>query len=158
MTRVNQGLILLFAMVVVLTLIRFILPYGISEADNILPNVYSPKKKGNAKQHLTDILAHNLWDEGRGAIVASNNGTESDRLVFAGSQGETHQESASSALKLVGVSRVDGFAVVESAEGIKHYATGALLPDGSRLDEVLEYGVRISKSGKNELLYLFGKN
>ena len=158
MTRLNQGLILLFAMVVALTLIRIILPYDISETDNILPEVYSPQKKDNAKQYLTDILAHNLWDKDRGALVAVNNGAESDQSSSSGLQVQSHQDQAISGLMLVGVSRVDGFAVIESAEGIKRYEAGALLPDGSRLDEVLEYGVRISKSGKNEQLYLFGKN
>ena len=67
MPSVNQVYVFAFLAVVALTLIRLLLPYGISDTKNILPEVYSPQKKDNAKQYLTDILAHNLWDEERAA-------------------------------------------------------------------------------------------
>ena len=59
---------------------------------------------------------------------------------------------AEQSFDLLGVSRGEAefFAVIESPEGIKRYAPGAILPDGSQLEEVLEYGVRISKEGEDE--------
>jgi len=103
-------------------------------------------------------LAHNLWHESRGVLVAASNGAESDQPSADELQARALQEQAASSLMLVGVSRFEGIAVFKSAQGIKRYKAGALLPEGSRLEEVLEYGVRISKSGENEHLYLFGKN
>ena len=164
MGKVNQGFLLLLTMIAALTVLRLVLPYGLSATKSILPEVYSLKKKDNAEQYLTDILAHNLWHESRGVLVAASNGAESDQSsadalqAQAQAQARALQEQAASSLMLVGVSRFEGIAVFKSAQGIKRYKAGALLPEGSRLEEVLEYGVRISKSGENEHLYLFGKN
>ena len=158
MGKVNQGFLLLLAMIAAVTVLRLVLPYGLSATKSILPEVYSLQKKHNAEQYLTDILAHNLWHESRGVLVAASNGAESDQLSADELQARALQEQAASSLMLVGVSRFEGIAVFKSAQGIKRYKAGALLPEGSRLEEVLEYGVRISKSGENEHLYLFGKN
>ena len=162
MGKVNQGFLLLLAMIAALTVLRLVLPYGLSATKSILPEVYSLQKKDSAEQYLTDILAHNLWHESRGVLVAAINGAESDQSsadeLQAQAQARALQEQAASSLTLVGVSRFEGIAVFKSAQGIKRYKAGALLPEGSRLEEVLEYGVRISKSGENEHLYLFGKN
>ena len=162
MGRVNQGFLLLLAMLAAVTVLRLVLPYGLSETQSILPEVYSLQKKDNAEQYLTDILAHNLWDKSRGALVAASNSTQlgqlsADALQEQARQEQALQEQAASALILVGVSKFEGFAVFKSTQGIKRYKTGALLPQGSRLEEVLEYGVRMSKSGENEHLFLFGK-
>jgi len=157
MGKVNQGFFLLLAMIAAVTVLRLVLPYGLSATKSILPEVYSLQKKDDAEQFLTDILAHNLWHESRGVLVAANNGAESDQLSAEELQAPALQEQAVSPLMLVGVSRFEGIAVFKSAQGIKRYKSGALLPEGSRLEEVLEYGVRISKSGENEHLYLFGK-
>ena len=160
MGKVNQGFLLLLTMIAALTVLRLVLPYGLSATKSILPEVYSLQKKDNAEQYLTDILAHNLWHESRGVLVAASNGAESDQSSADELQAQARalQEQAASSLTLVGVSRFEGIAVFKSAQGIKRYKAGALLPEGSRLEEVLEYGVRISKSGENEHLYLFGKN
>jgi hypothetical protein len=161
MGKVNQGFFLLLAMIAAVTVLRLVLPYGLSATKSILPEVYSLQKKDNAEQFLTDILAHNLWHESRGVLeannVAANSGAGSDQLSADELQARALQEQAASSLMLVGVSRFEGIAVFKSAQGIKRYKSGALLPEGSRLEEVLEYGVRISKSGENEHLYLFGK-
>lgn len=160
MTRVNQGLILLFVAVATATLIRLLLPFGFSETKDILPEVYSIQKKSAAEQYLTDILAHNLWDEDRIALGSANNSAESGQAMSEGSPIELAQGGPASLLTLMGVSRGVGgvFAVIEFDQRTERYIPGELLPDGSRLEEVLEYGVRISKSGKDERLYLFGKN
>ena len=163
MSRVNQGFLLVLAMLAAVTVLRLVLPYGLSATQSILPEVYSLQKKDNAEQYLTDILAHNLWDKSRGALVAAGDGAQrgqlsADALQEQARQEQALQEQAASALILVGVSKVEGVAVFKSTQGIKRYKTGALLPQGSRLEEVLEYGVRMSKSGENEHLYLFGKN
>jgi hypothetical protein len=134
------------------------LPFGLPETKTILPEVYSLQKKDRAEQHLTDILAHNLWHESRGVLEPANDGVESAQASAEELQARALQEQTASTIMLVGVSRFEGIAVFKSAQGIKRYKTGALLPEGSRLEEVLEYGVRISKSGENEHLYLFGKN
>ena len=162
MGKVNQGFLLLLAIIAAVTVLRLVLPYGLSATKSILPEVYSLQKKDNAEQFLTDILARNLWHESRGVLeannVAANSGAGSDQLSADELQARALQEQAASSLMLVGVSRFEGIAVFKSAQGIKRYKAGALLPEGSRLEEVLEYGVRISKSGENEHLYLFGKN
>lgn len=163
MSRVNQGFLLILATIAVVTVFRLVLPYSLSTTQSILPEVYSLQKKDNAEQYLTDILAHNLWDKDRGALVAASNGAQpgqlsTDALQEQALQEQALQEQAASLLILVGVSKLEGIAVFKSPQGIKRYKTGALLPQGSRLEEVLEYGVRMSKSGKNEHRYLFGKN
>ena len=160
MTRVNQGFILLFVAVAAVTLIRLLLPFGFSETKNILPEVYSVQKKSAAEQYLADILAHNLWDEDRISLGLANNGAESGQSMGEGSPIEMVQGGPASLLKLMGVSRGEGgvFAVIEFDQRAERYIPGDQLPDGSRLEEVFEYGVRISKSGKDERLYLFGKN
>ena len=158
MGKVNQGFFLFLVVIVAVTVLRLLLPYGLPQTKTILPEVYSLQKKDNAEQYLADILAHNLWHESRGVLVAANNGVESAQSYADEIQARALQEQVASTIILVGVSRFEGIAVFKSAQGIKRYKTGALLPEGSRLEEVLEYGVRISKSGENEHLYLFGKN
>lgn len=160
MPRMNQAIILLFSIVAVITLIRLMLPYGIPDTKNILPEVYSPQNIDNAGQYLHDILARNLWDKERAALETTNSVTESGQSASEGNAGETNQEPPPGSLKLVGVSAAgsEPFAAIESDEGVQRYGPGELLPDGSRLEEVFVYGVRISNSGKYEQLYLFGKN
>jgi len=159
MSRGTQVIIALFATLTVLTVIRLILPYGISESKNVYPVVYSPGGKGSAEQQLAAILEYNLWEEGRTPLRVTNNSAEADRSAGEIAAIGLEQDENASLLKLTGISRGDGevFAVIESSAGTERYTLGEVLPDGSRLEEILEYGVRISESGSDERLYLFGK-
>ncbi len=157
MSKANQITLVLFAVVIAITLIRLLLPYGMEDKKNILPEVYSLKADDDTVGYLSAILENNLWDEKRGRLELT---TDIDNTTQVDAESPIEPQFLSdSSLQLLGVSRGEGefFAVIESTDGIKRYASGEVLPDGSQVEEVLEYGVRISKSGQHEQLYLFGK-
>ena len=160
MSRGAQVLISIFVAAIIVTLVRLILPYGISESKNVLPVVYSSGGSASAEPHLATILEYNLWEEGRAPLRVTSVSAESDLAASEAAAIRLAQEEKASRLRLTGISRGDGevFAVIESEASTERYTPGEMLPDGSRLEEILEYGVRISKSGSNERLYLFGKN
>jgi hypothetical protein len=160
MSRGTQVLISIFVTVTVVTLVRLILPYGISESKNVLPVVYSAGGSASAEPHLATILEYNLWEEGRAPLRVTNNRAGADQSASEAAAIALALDEKASRLRLTGISRGEGevFAVIESSASTERYTLGEMLPDGSRLEEILEYGVRISKSGSNERLYLFGKN
>ncbi len=173
MSRPMQVLAGLAAVVVVITIIRLLLPYGLSDTKDIVPEIYKTLKKEAPDQYLTDILAHNLWSQDRQPLTPSDNRVgpngeigSDDKVGFDGKVGSDGNESEELSrldnlpFKLIGISRGEAgfFAVIEFDEGIERFSPGELLPDGSQLEEVLEYGVRISKAGEDDRFYLFGKN
>ena len=108
--------------------------------------------------YLEQIFAHNLWDKDRTPLFREDK-SRANQQADSDSQGDAEVQTENNAWKLVGVSSEgqEPFAMIESADGVQRYIEGDVLPGGALLDEVLVYGIQISKSGKNERFYLFGK-
>ncbi|MDO9105608.1 MAG: hypothetical protein Q7U57_11690 [Methylovulum sp.] len=94
------------------------------------------------------ILAHNLWDKARGRIIDQNP-----------QRANPQQQQVASALaqwQLKGVKMPD-IAILQTADHLKIYHPGELLPDGARLQKVLIDGIILKRENKTENVYLFGK-
>jgi len=154
----NRLLVAGFSVLAIVTLVRLLIPFGVDETNSILPEVYAPDRRDAAEQYLVDILANNLWDEDRTPLEGASSGVEYASASSDEVRSQPGQTLASASMTLIGVSKADRFAVIEYAQAIDRFSPGAMLPDGSQLEEVLEYGVRVSKLGKSEHMYLFGKN
>lgn len=157
MAKARLVFIGLFGAVILITVVRLLLPYRMPTADAAAPDFNNEPDIENSEQYLSQILAHNLWDKDRTPLNVSIQGNINQSVPEG--QLATDIVEEDKAWKLVGVSNTDqeSFVMIESSDGVQRYEEGDFLPDGTLLNKVLAYGIQISKSGKNERLYLFGK-
>lgn len=133
-------------------------PYSVPAAQGVKPSAI-PLPATRQDGALAYILEHNIWDKDRNKLES--------RLRADGSIG-TREESAINAAaaeddhswQLLGVSQQGPtpIAIVETVTGIENYEVGDELPNGDRINEIMAFGIQISRLGEDENIYLFGKN
>lgn len=158
MIRAKQIYIILLAMVVSVIAVRLILPYKIPQGKVVMPELSYEYKVGSDEDLLKQVFAHNLWSRSRLPLTADDGFSLSENQQNTG-DGPVSEPKGNGSWKLVGVSNAQEppFAIIESEQVVENYIKGDLLPDGSTVDEILDYGIQTIKLGKNERFYLFGK-
>lgn len=146
------------AAILLLSVVRMLLPYRMPEVNSLVPEFDVRQSSDDSESYLENIFAHNLWDKDRTPLLVEDEG-QANQQANSLDQDDEDSQKENKSWKLVGVSSEgqEPFAMIESVEGMRRYIEGDVLPDGALLDEVLVYGIKISKSGKNERFYLFGK-
>jgi len=103
---------------------------------------------------LDAVLAHNLWDQGRGQVKISDN-------AATGSHG-TDSHHVAWVLKAVAYSQMQApvamVAYTDAPDKVHAQHEGDHLRDGSYLAQIIPHGVVVEKDGSEKTIYLFGKN
>ena len=159
MLSLRKIFLLAVAAVVAVNALRMLLPYEISKSQDLTPSVYQGSFVLPDDDYLALILKNNIWFEEREELVLLSEEEPVEEEVVE----EVVVEDTTPArptIKLVGVSTGEGpaFAVIQSNEKVERFLPGDTLPDESQLIEITSHGIETSYAGKNEKLYLFGKD
>ena len=146
---------LLISAVFLVQLGRAFLPYEMPESKNLLPPSVSNLPTEDSGAWLDAMLTNNLWDKARGKLVVGND-SKSNNADGGNTFG---QEDSITSWQLLGVSNFgkEQFALIRNGDNVKKVKVGQQLPDGSTLNEMLPFGIKINRLGKDESFYLFGK-
>ena len=156
---INRFLFGAITVVILLTVLRLFIPYDLSGAKRSTAEIYVPNEGIVDELPIQAILSNNLWDRQRTPLLGrgADGSLAIEQQSTSGGDANIDKKEA---LRLVGISTSEGkvFAVIEYFEQVELFRMGDSLPDGSKLEVVSNYGVRISKLGEHENFYLFGKD
>ena len=161
--RDNPLIASLCALTLILLLWQWSQPYPMPDSQNVIPPELPVAPSHDNAGLLERLIKHNLWDKNRGLLGAGAE-TNTSKDSKASKQQQADAEKARKAeqyadWRLMGVSVEGGkqLAVISAGDEITTYQSGEQLPDGTKIIQVMPYGVRVIKLGKEQSVYLFGK-
>lgn len=141
---------------IVLTAVRLVTPLALPEIAAIEPGAFLSEDGVNLEGYRAVILEKNIFDQQRQPLLPVERQSLADESV----NDEANNANVIASFRLTGVSHVSesGFALIETGSTVKRFEPGETLPDGSTLVEVIEFGIRISGDGRDETIFLFGRD
>ncbi len=115
-----------------------------------LPPSFNQSEFDLTKDAKNTILAHNLWDEARGLVIA-------DASVTTGKKAKKGKKKDKATKWHLRAVKLASFAAIEFEKKVKLYRVGEKLPDGKIIQKILLDGIIIQDETTTEYVYLFGK-